>query len=248
MLVKFQGLLIALIVLVFASCKKSTETVAASPAVAYFPLDTGKYITYRLDSTLFINFGERDTLISYDVMDKVDAKLTDNSGRPAFRILRLIRKDAGQQWQSNATFMAVYGEKGVEFIENNLRFLKLVDPVTNGFSWKGNSYIETGSFTSDVNYLDGWNYTYDSVNVPSMVGQQLIDSTVKVVQADEFFGDDPSSGSAVYGEKNYSVEKYAKGIGLVFKDFLHWEYTGPSGGSNGYYVGYGVRLTMTDHN
>ena len=45
-----------------------------------------------------------------------------------------------------------------------------------------------------------------------------------------------------------NVEKYAKGIGLIVKDFLHWEYTGPSGGSNGYYVGYGVRLTMIDHN
>jgi hypothetical protein len=116
------------------------------------------------------------------------------------------------------------------------------------FHGKAIHNIEMGSFTSDVNYLDVWSYTYDSVNVPLMLGQQVIDSTIKVVQADEFFGDDPSSGSAVSGEKNYSVEKYAKGIGLVFKDFLHWEYTGPSGGSSGYYVGYGVRLTLTDHN
>lgn len=246
--VKLQALLITIIVLCFPSCKKSTETIAASPAVTYFPLEIGKYITYKLDSTIFINFGERDTVISYEVMDKVDAKFIDNSGRPAYRILRSIRTDASQQWQANNTFMAVYGEKGVEYIENNLRFLKLVDPVTNGFTWKGNSYIETGSFTSDVNYLDGWNYTYDSVNVPLTLNQQLIDSTIKVVQADEFFGDDPSSGSAVYGEKNYSVEKYAKGIGLVFKDFLHWEYTGPSGGNKGFYVGYGLRLTMIDHN
>ena len=77
--VKLQGLLIAAMVLCFMSCKKSTETIEASPAVAYYPLDTGKYITYRLDSTLFINFGERDTVISYDVMDKVDAKFIDNN-------------------------------------------------------------------------------------------------------------------------------------------------------------------------
>ncbi|MEO7802267.1 MAG: hypothetical protein ABIR81_09715 [Ginsengibacter sp.] len=248
MLLKLQALLITALVFCFVSCKKSTETVEALPAAAYYPLDTGKYISYRLDSTLFINFGERDTVISYDVMDKVDAKFIDNAGRPAFRILRSIRTDASQQWQANNTFMAVYGEKGVELIENNLRFLKLVDPVKTGFSWKGNSYVETGSFTSDVNYLGGWNYAYDSVNVPLMIGAQIIDSTIKIVQADEFFGDDPSSGFAVYSEKNYSIEKYAKGIGLVFKDFLHWEYTGASGGSKGYYIGYGVRLTLTDHN
>ncbi len=240
--------LIAGLLIIISSCRKTSETIEAAPATEYYLLEPGKYITYNLDSTVYINFGERDTVISYQVRDLVDEKFLDNAGRQAFRILRSIRTGSSQQWRPNNTFMAVYGEKGIEFIENNLRFLKLVDPVKNGFSWKGNSYIETGSFTSDVNYLEGWNYTYDSVNVPLMLGQQVIDSTIKVIQADEVFGDDPSSPFAVYGEKNYSVEKYAKGIGLIFKDFLHWEYTGPSGGSNGYYVGYGIRLTMIDHN
>lgn len=230
------------------SCKKSIETIETASATSYYPLEQGKYITYRLDSTVYVNFGERDTVISYQVRDLVDEKFMDNSGREAYRILRTIRTDSSQQWRPNNTFMAVYGGQGIEFIENNLRFIKLVDPVKNGFVWKGNSYIETGSFTSDVNYLEGWEYTYDSVNVPLMIGSQVIDNTIKVIQADELFGDDPSSPSALYGEKNYSIEKYAKGIGLIFKDFLHWEYTGASAGSMGYYVGYGVRLTMIDHN
>jgi hypothetical protein len=140
--------------------------------------------------------------------------------------------------------MVVPTENSIEFVENNLRYIKLKLPITEGFTWNGNSYIDSYSLNSDLKYLADWEYTYDSINVALNLRNVNIDSTIKVAQIDEFLGQDPSDPNTLYAEKNYSVEKYAKGIGLVFKEFVHWEYQGVDAS----YIGYGVKLTMIDHN
>ncbi|MEO8569051.1 MAG: hypothetical protein ABI419_07940 [Ginsengibacter sp.] len=233
----------------FTSCKKETENFVSASVMDYYPLQVGKYITYDLDSTVYyINFGQQASIIHYQVQDRVDAQITDNKGRPAYRILRFIRQNASQPWAPNNTFMVVPTSNSIEFVENNLRFLKLEQPVKQDFSWKGNSFIDTYSNYTDVKYLEDWDYIYDSVNVPLTINSVAIDSTIKVLQRDEFLGQDPSISGTQYAEKNYSVEKYGKGIGLIYREFLHWEYQGEQPGRPAYYDGYGVKLSIIDHN
>ncbi len=235
---------VALVVLL-AACKKSDNFQLLSLS-DYYPLKVGKYITYKIDSTKYINFGTKDTIVSSQVKHQIDALITDGLGRPAYRIIRYIRKTATDPWVPDNTFMAVPTDNAVEFIENNLRYIKMKSPLRETFSWKGNAFIDTYSLNSDHKYLDDWDYTYDSLNMPAKIGTLTIDSTVKVDQRDEIIGNpaDPSS----YSERNIGVEKYAKGIGLIYRNFLHREYQPPTPGSGGYKLGYGVTLTMIDHN
>ena len=86
--------------------------------------------------------------------------------------------------------MVVPTENSVEYVENNLRLLKLKLPIKQDFSWKGNSYIDTYSSNSDVEYFDDWDYIYDSVGVPLTINSLTIDSTIKVAERDEFLGQD----------------------------------------------------------
>lgn len=244
---KYFGLALLFITLLTA-CKKENEIFTTASLSDYFPLQPGKYITYNLDSTVYINFGQKDTIIKYQVKDSTETLITDNLGRPAYRIVRYIRKDAGQAWSANNTFMAVQTATTIEFVENNLRFQKLKLPIKEGYTWKGNSFIDTYSLNSATKYLDDWDYTYDSVNLPLTVGRFPLDNTIKVSQRDEFLGLDPKLPGTQYAEKNYSVEKYGKNIGLVYKEFLHWEFQGAQPGRQAFYVGYGVKLTMTGHN
>lgn len=239
-------LLIIISAVTFSACKKSTEVLNTASVSDYFPLVVGKYVSYNLDSTIFINFGTKDTVISYQVKHVVDALITDNSGRPAYRIIRYIRKTPANAWVPDNTFMAVPTDFAMEFIENNMRFLKMKAPIKNGYTWKGNTYIDTYSLNSDVKYLDDWDYTYDSLDVRLTLGALTIDSTLKVDQRDEIIGNpsDPNS----YSEINNGAEKYAKGIGLIYRNFLHVEYQPPTPGRGGYKQGYGVKLTMIDHN
>jgi len=162
--------------------------------------------------------------------------------------VRFIRNTAANPWQPDATFMAINTGTSLEFVENNLRYIKLKVPIKDSYSWKGNSYIDTYSLNSDLKYLDSWDYVYDSVGVRSTVGTFTLDSTLKVNQRDEIIGtpSDPNS----YSEKNYGVEKYAAGIGLVYRNFFHSEYQPPVPGLGGHFVtgSYGVIMTMIEHN
>src|SRR5665213_2518842 len=226
------------------SCKKENEIFTSESVNDYYPLQVGKYITYNLDSTIYLAFGARDTVISYQAQDRVDAQITDNLGRPAYRIIRYLRTDSTQDWMPDNTFMAVPTGNSIEYVESNLRFLKLEMPIKENFTWKGNSYIDTYSTVSDVQYLDDWDYIYDSLDVPLTINSVNIDSTIKVDERDEFLGQDPSIPGTQYAEKTYSVEKYGKGIGLVYREFLHWEYQGGQTGVPGYFVGFGIKLSI----
>lgn len=231
------------------SCSKSTETLSSPKISEFFPLTVGKYITYSLDSTVvYENFGQTINVHSYQVKLVVDAQVTDNLGRPAYRIIRYIRTSPANAWTPDNTFLAVPTDFTMEFIENNLRFLRMKEPIREGFSWKGNTYIDTYSLNSNLKYMDDWDYAYDSLDVPLTINGFTLDSTVKVLQRDETIG--TPSNPASYSEINYAAEKYARGLGLVYKKFLHIEYQPPIPGHPGAYAdaSYGIEMKMIDHN
>ena len=241
--------LVSAVMLGFTHCKKTVEY-SSPPLTDYLNLEVGKYIIYRLDSTQFTNFGQTTIYLHYQAKDEIDAAIVDNLGRPAFRVIRYLRDTAGlNPWTPNSTYMIVPTEKSVEVVEDNFRYQKLMLPITEGFNWKGNTYISlySNDLSWEFRYLDDWDYTYENVNLPYTVfNNQVVDSTITVNQRDEVSGHptDPN----YYSEVNYSLEVYGKGVGLVFKDFLHWEYQPPTGGNPGYKLGYGIKLNMISHN
>ena len=244
---KYFGPALLLITLLTA-CTKENEVYTTASLSDYFPLETGKYISYNLDSTVYINFGQKDTVIKYQVKDSIENQITDNLGRTSYRIVRYMRRNSSQAWTASNTFMATPTTTTLEFVENNLRFQKLKLPLKDGYTWKGNTFIDTYSLNSTTKYLDDWDYEYDSINVPLTIGGIPFSATLKVNQRDEFLGQDPKTPGTQYAERNYSVEKYAKDIGLVYKEFLHWEFQGTQPGRQSFYSGYGVKLTITGHN
>lgn len=240
----FGGLTFFVIGFFFIGCKKTSDYKTLS-VHDYWPLESGRYITYQLDSLVYIPFSTRDTTISYQVKYEVDSLIADNIGRPAYRIYRYIRRNSSQSWLSDATFMTIPTNLQIEFVENNLRFIKLQQPINEGISWKGNTYIDTYSANSSLKYLDNWDYFYSHINENCWIQNFQYENVITVNQRDEVIGnpDDPNS----YSEINFGEEKYAKGIGLIYKKFTHREYQPGNGG----YIAdgsYGVTLSIIDHN
>lgn len=241
------SVLAAAAILFLYSCKKETEDLNSPTIEDYSPLVVGKYITYQLDSSVMANFGASIETHSYEVKYVVDAAITDANNRPSFRIVRFKKRSNGT-WDADATFMATPVANGLEFVENNLRYIKLRVPISDGYTWKGNSHIDTYSINSEVKYLDDWDYTYENVGMAETIGTYQLDEVLTVNQRDEIIGNpnDPNS----YSEVNYGQEKYAKGIGMVYRKFLHTEYQPSTTGGNGHFADgtYGVTMTMIDHN
>jgi len=222
--------------IIFSACKKTVEEYPAPPLSDYFPLTVGKYITYSLDSTVFSNFGTNIIIKSYEVKLVVDAQITDGLGRPAYRIIRYIRSSPAAAFVPDNTFMALNTGTSIEFIENNLRFLKLKSPIQQDYTWKGNAFINTNSQVPYLKFYDDWDYYYDSLYMPAKIGAITVDSTIKVAEIDD--------QTAI--DRTFSEAKYAKGIGLVYRNFLYWN----KGNANGTYsdASYGITMKMIDHN
>jgi hypothetical protein len=235
-----------IVVLIFSACSK-TEEFNTDSINDYAPLVVGKYITYQLDSLIFAdNINPYEHVNSYQVKHLVEDTITDNLGRKGFTIRRYIRKTITDSWVPDNAFIAINTGTSFEFVENNFRFLKLKEPIRNEYSWKGNSYIDTYSANSEVKYFDDWTYVDGSVNTPLTLGAITIDSTLKVAERDDVLGNPDDADS--YSEINFSVSNYGRGIGLIYHRFLHQEYQPPTPGNKAYKIGYGITLTMIDHN
>lgn len=235
-------------VIFLVACKKENEELKVIPISDYEPLAVGKYVTYSLDSLVYINFGSTEVHRFYEVKYLTADSLTDLLGRKAFRILRYIRTLPNGTFTPDNTFLAVNTGSNFEFTENNLRFLKLTSPIKNDRTWKGNSAIDVTSIGSDLQYLADWDYTYSGVGLPLKIGNFNLANTVTVKQIDESVNlpviprGQPNQTNIA--SRDYSQEIYAKGIGLVQRDFIHFEYQLAFPG----YIGYGVKMVMVDHN
>ena len=246
--------LLALIVFSLASCSEKKEELMTEPVADYSPLAVGKYITYRIDSLVFVDFQHIPEIHSYQVKHVVDAEIVDNLGRPSFRIYRYLNNTSGTgEWVANGSYFITPTENQLEVIEDNLRFIKLHGPLREGYSWKGNSYLPTDpydfygyNFSNDDDIKD-WDYYYTAPEAVFNYSGIDYNDVFTVEQQDDLSNvpvDDPTS----YGYRSRAVDKYAKNIGLVYRQYELWEYQPNLSGSDPYYTGFGITMWMIDHN
>ena len=240
---------VVVIILFFTACSKKNDDLQLTTIQDYAPLTVGKYITYSLDSLVFTNLNTTEAHRLYEVKYLVADTFRDNAGRKNFRIVRYIRNNPTESFSSEYTFSAINTGNSFEFVENNLRFIKLTLPVKNFHSWKGNAYLNVTATVpgyGNLNFLDDWDYTYDNVDAPPL-GIQFpgfnLTNTITVNQKDVSINL-PVTAATNIATKDFAKEIYAKDIGMVYRQFIHWEY------QNGItkYNGFGVTMKMIDKN
>lgn len=238
-----------------AACSKETATVEASRAKDYFNLEKGRYITYDLDSMKFVNFGQDDTVIHYEAKDVVDEQITDNSQRPAWRIIRYLRPAGStneSQWKPSMTYMIVEAGNNIEVIENNLRFVKMVSPVKENYTWRANTHLPFKPFDAMYSFsmdedIQYWESVYEGVGESTTINGLNLDNTVMIRQVEDSVNV-PIEFVESIGYKVVWNEQYARGIGLISKNVEMWEYQPPTGGQAGFRTGFAVSMKIRDHN
>lgn len=235
----------SVIIVMLISCKKQTESLNLVSINDLYPIAVGKTFIYRMDSTVSINFGEKLVKHSYLAKDSIESNFIDASGRNSFRIFRYTTDTlASQPWIYAATYYSTMTTDKVEYNDNNLRFITLVNPVSYNTTWKGNSYINT-ILPSTYYFMDNWDYHYINLDKPFICKKGTLQNTYTVMQQDSQI---PQSGfdASQYNEKSYSIEVYAKGVGLIYKDFLHyiWQPTPSPKYEDG---SWGIRLNLIDY-
>jgi hypothetical protein len=206
-----------------SGCSKQSAVISFPELTSYYPLEIGHVLVYRLDSSVIPFTGSELEVRSYHAKDSIADTIRDNQQRLSYRVYRFVSDTLEKDpWRPIATYYVTPSQQTVELVdENNLRFIKLKQPLRNDFTWNGNSYIDTRSASSVYQYLDGWNYIYQHVGEPYTVLKGTLENTITILQQDETSPPGPFDPSN-YQQRNYSVEVYAKDIGLVYKEFTHW--------------------------
>lgn len=217
-------------------------------------LTPGKYITYRTDSLVFPQFGRQIATRSYLIKHVVDSPFIDNLGRTAYRINRFINDTMAQgSWQPAGSFSVTRTTDRTEWAEDNRRFVKLQQPLVPGYSWKGNRYLPDQPFEPLYNFsnddnMQNWNYQCTTNSGSFTFRNKTYQQVVTIEQADEQFNV-PVVQTTAYAFRNRAVDRFSRGIGLVYREFECWEYQPNTGGSGGpYRVGFGIKQWMVDHN
>lgn len=249
-------------VLLFSGCAKQTENFETLSATELYPQMVGKYFIYRLDSTVFEN-GKNEVVKSYQVKHIIEQKTKDNLNRDAWRINTYLNDVNGSgPWVSNGNYIVVPIDKRVEVIENNLRVIKIQLPVVQGFTWKGNSFLPDRPYsdlyaTSVDDNMNQWDFTYETVAGSETIEGTNYPNVTTVLQADESVNV-PMLTNTVYAAREYSIEKYAKNLGLVYREHILWENqprqktTGTPPNEVITYdpvrLGFGVKMWLIEHN
>ena len=153
----------------------------------------------------------------------------------------------------NITYHVIPSGENIELNEGNFRYIKLVSPVSNGRTWRGNGYLPNNpykglyDFSFDVNiFTQDWEFTYQDVGATASYNNKDYDSTLTIVQIADSINMPITAGTPA--SKTYWVEQYAKNVGLVYKEVEMWEYQPQAGQTQSYRQGFGLKMTIIDHN
>lgn len=247
--------LLCLLTFTIPGCKKTDDGPYYAPA-DYFRAETGKYIIYQLDSTRFANYGQDKVVTSYQAKDVVENISTDLLGRPAYliqRYLRGINSTSESDWHENIAYLITIDSSNttLEVLENNLRYVKLQGPLRSGHTWLGNGYLPDDpfsvyEFSAAVN-IPYWNYSIDESYETLDILGKTYDNVVTVTQIDDS-SNVPILNKQMIAQKMKWTEQYAKNIGLISKEVILWEYQPEVNNADGYTTGFGIKLTILDHN
>lgn len=227
---------IALMILVLPSCKTETDTYVTEFNYDYYPIDSGHFVAYQVDSIRYLDQFDRDT-VRYQVMEVIGDTFYDNENQLSRKINVYRRATSNNSWALQKIWHVKQTTTNLQKIEDDLRFIKLVFPQSNGTTWNGNIYIPD---TEPFKIFQNWEYIYSSVNQPYSVNTFSFDSTVTVTETEVL-------DNVIQRTVRKAV--YAKGVGMVSLEWDNmtkapidpdWETQ-----ANG---GYRIRMKLIDHN
>ncbi len=193
-------IIVLMMISLFYSCKKES-IIPVSPSYNYFPVEKGKWVEYDVDS---IYHGQNDDnnddsvyTFHFQIREEIDSTYLNGQGQETQIVMRYRRNSDNEDWSLVSVWTQTLSLTGAYRVEENVPYHKLAFPINSSITWDGN----------DANTEEEEFYSYFDFHTEDFVGGLSFDSTLSVLQRD----DDN------YIERIYGMEKYAAGIGLIFK-------------------------------
>ncbi|MGB0887305.1 MAG: hypothetical protein ACPGSL_04215 [Vicingaceae bacterium] len=224
---KLCWILIGILFFIF-SCSKENEAVNADLGYAYAGLEVGNYVVYDVDSFFYDDFDNTIDSNYYKIKEEVDSKFIDLEGEDAFKIIRYRKQNDTTDWVVTDVWTSKITASNYQKVEENIRFIKLIFPARDSKTWNGNALNNNGAQV----------YEYDGVDESENIGGNNLSNVLTVLQLEEI---------NLIEEKIFK-EKYAEGVGLVYKKSV--DVTKTYNNSTGLFeksLGYDVTMTLSTY-
>ncbi|MCF8450901.1 MAG: hypothetical protein K9G49_13595 [Taibaiella sp.] len=207
----------------FISCKKHSEP-KTDITRNYFPLTFGKSVTFAVDSIYYNEL----TCSQYRVKSQMKYVITDTftdrrnfTSKLSYILDVYSRPYEGAAWRPQSVIILNPTVTGLNWSQDNVKFIKMMFPIEEGFTWKGN--VNAPVNDSDFSFLKNWNYQYRDLRKSYNTGFVNFDNTVTVLENDESVNY-PGVDSGVAAYRTYSKAVYAYNVGLVYRELTHTTY------------------------
>ncbi|MCX6351297.1 MAG: hypothetical protein NTX03_05490 [Bacteroidetes bacterium] len=218
---------IAIVAVMFA-CNKTEDPPTPNMNYDYYPIRLGEERIYQVDSINYNYSTNRFDSLTYEIREVTDSPFTELNGDKAFKVVRYYRRKPSDPWEYLRTNTTKRLKFRAEKMEENTRYIKLIFPIRKATkSWNGNLFNDTDRYGI-------YNYYYQEIGVPANILGKQYDSTCLVHIID--YADGIS--------KHIEEERYAKGVGLIYKyhlDTSHSNQTKPFP-DQGNYANYKIYL------
>jgi hypothetical protein len=187
------------------SCKKDKPP-SVDMGYSYFPDKVGNFVVYDVDSFYYNDFTDRVDTFKFQLKEKIASVFPDNENRATLRLERYVKYFDKTKpytmlpWRLRNVWIANLTASTAEKVEENIRYIKLIFPVSSKSSWNGNAQ----------NTLNPVSYSYLFADLPRTMGNFTFDSVLQVNQQDE---------TNLISKKFY-VERYARHVGLIYKHVI----------------------------
>ncbi len=215
--------IIILAVLAF-SCSKENETVITDFGYEYAGLTLGSYVVYDVDSTHFDDFLDTVVTTSFQIKEVVAESYTDLEDEEAFVIHRYRKDHDTLNWYLQDAWNAKITSTNYQKVEENIRYVKLLFPVRDNDTWNGNV----------MNNNPEQRYEYTVIDNQETIGGIALNAVLTVLQQDE---QDNLINPVLF------EEKFAKGVGMVYKRSMDKERDNLSAP----WRGYDITMTLNSY-
>lgn len=206
---------LTLLLIGISACEERTEILDLPANKEYFPLEVGESMIYQVDSINYLNGGAIvDSIRSY-VREEITERFEDVDGEEFYRLERSVRRTDADPWRIADVWLISRDDQGAYRTEENLRFIKLVFPLTENRTWDHNAFIDDQQFVivgggETLQMYRNWQSSVETLESTQVVeGQEFTDVAVVIHVDDE---------NVI--ERRYVEEQYAKGVGLIYREMM----------------------------
>ncbi len=197
-----------LIVLLVTSCQ-SNEEVKLIDDTVYFPMRVGNSWIYGVEESTTLRTSCTDngvTVANYEMRVQITDSFPATDQGFSYVIQRSKRMKVTDPWQALDTWTVQRTGNQIISNQSNIKYVKLVVPLSNGLVWNGNLFNNQ----EELNGLNEDNYKAMLKGQPFTNPSGLtFNQTVTIVQNEE-------QSNIIYRDSR--VEVYAFGVGLVYKE------------------------------